>query len=49
MFDMIGGVRVGLGMSMNYWGEWGLEGEIGSIPIHLRVQILINSKFKMSL
>ena len=27
MFDMIGGVRVGLGVLRDCWGEWRLEGK----------------------
>ena len=37
MFDMIGGVGVGLGVLRDCGGEWGLEGEMGLIPIHLKV------------
>ena len=29
MFDMIGGVGVGLEVLWDSWGEWGLEGEMG--------------------
>ena len=28
MFDMIGGVGVGLGVLWDCWGEWGLEEEM---------------------
>ena len=36
MFDMIGGVGVGLGVLWDSWGEWGLE-ERWVIQLHLRV------------
>ena len=29
MFDMIGGVGVGLGVLWDSWGEWGMEEEMG--------------------
>ena len=41
MFDMIGGVGVGLGVLRDCWGEWGLEGEMGRYRYTLEFEIFI--------
>ena len=48
MFDMIGGVGVGLGGLWNCWGEWGWRGR-WVIQLHLRVWSIYSSMVKIRL